>query len=691
MDDNEKYLALFFEETAEHLQSLNEHVLELENDPENTDILNEIFRSAHTMKGMSATMGYDAMTQLTHSLENIFDLLKSEQIKADSKTVTIVFECLDKITDIVEGIRNKSEEEIDIRDLIEKLTDISDNAKNNPLVEESVSERQDEKKDPLALNSILQKIEETDRNVIRTGKIKKYEAYAIAVKLEDDSMMKSARVFLITNLLDQHGDILITEPVTEVLETEDFGSIFKFILLTQLDESTIERMILNSNEVEEVVIQVINEDSRNESAADKSTEVMESYKPQNATKTRGQAKNNKTAKPETKTSKTPPMTQSIRVDLEKLDSFMNLVSELLIYRTRLEDISLYHQTAEMKEPLEHVSRITTELQDLVLKIRMQPVSTIMSTFPRMVRDLGNELDKEFDLVIEGEDTELDRTVVSELGEPLIHLIRNATDHGIEMPEERVALGKDRKGTIKIIAYQEGDRVALTISDDGKGIDPEVIKKSAEKKGIDAEDLSKRELQQLIFHPGFSTAESITNISGRGVGMDVVKQKITTLGGTIDLISEVHKGTTFKINLPLTLSIIHALIIKVSEQTFALPLGVIKRIIKPEEEDIRQTYTSEVYQYNGKSVPVIRLNRSLELPHSEQSNIHLIIVELGEETYALAADDLVRQQEIVIKKLGKNLSNLNKYLGATILGNGEIILILDVGAICHESAGEAVEQ
>lgn len=318
---------------------------------------------------------------------------------------------------------------------------------------------------------------------------------------------------------------------------------------------------------------------------------------------------------------------------------------------------------------------------------MQPVSAVMSRFPRMVRDLANDLNKEFELVIEGEDTELDRTVVSELGEPLIHLIRNAADHGIEMPSKRLELGKPAKGQIKITAYQEGNRVVLTVSDDGKGLNPAVIKESAGRKGIPTEGLNDKELQQLILHAGFSTAEEVTSISGRGVGMDVVKQKINLLGGTIEIDSVIDRGTIFRVNLPLTLSIIQSLLIKVGEETFAMPLGIVQKIIKPAAAEIIQVHNREVFLFEEQALPVIRLNEVFDIPAIEGDNLHLILVNQGDKQYALAVDDIIRQQEIAIKKLGTELSMMKKYLGATIMGNGGIIMILDIASICKETGQE----
>lgn len=688
MDENSKYLDLFFEETDEHLQSLNEQVLELENNPEDSSIVDVMFRSAHTIKGMAATMGYDTMAKLTHKMENVFDLLKQKIIPADATSIALIFDCLDTLSDLVEDLREGNEAERDIKNLIQRLDNVasgeSPSAQGTVIMEQETSS---------SLNLALENVEDSDLMIIEAAKEDGYNAYVLAIRIDEDSSMKNARVYLVMSKLEQHGDVLYSEPGTEVLENDDFGSVFKLIYVSKLDEETVFNLALDNSEIEEVLIQTI---QQAEDLIVKEPETTPSESQENQVEQPAMVPVEGAAEPVQveKTSKAKgqshAMNQSIRVDIGKLDSFMNLVSELVIYRTRLEDLSDQMQVSEMKEPLDHVARISSELQDLVLKIRMQPVSTVMTRFPRMIRDLANDLGKEFDLVIEGEDTELDRTVVSELSEPLVHLLRNSADHGVEMPADRVKLGKDPKGTIKITAYQEGNRVVLTLSDDGKGVNPTIIKESAERKGISTEGMSDKEIQQLIFHPGFSTAKEVTSISGRGVGMDAVKQKITELGGTVELESVVDQGTVFKINLPLTLSIIQSLLVKVGQDSFAIPLGIIKTIVKVTEEDIIRIHNREVYKYEGLAVPVVRLNQSLGIEPIEETNLHLVLVKQGDSYNALVVDDLVRQQEIVIKKLGQELSMLKKYLGATILGDGSIILILDVTAICNERIGEYSE-
>ncbi len=667
MDDTTRYRELFFEETDEYLQTLNDCILELEENPEEKELLDEIFRAAHTLKGMAATMGYKTMTELTHSMENVFELFKNGDLKIRADVITIIFSCLDKLSEIVEDLRAEVEKEYDIRDLLESLDALT-------FGEKDVKVKAGEAFSTIELDSL----DETLTMLINKGKERGYEAYNIAIKLDEKCTLKGARSYLIINRLEQNGDIIHVDPETEKLEDGDFDRVFRIIFLSQLDLDEVKENVDDNVEVEDTIVERIDlskvEGKKAEEEIFKeeiSEEIIEKVKPVEKIK-------------ETTSSKVSnhQMNQSIRVELSRLDRFMNLVSELVIYRTRLEDLSTKYKATEIYEPLENVERITSELQDLVLKIRMQPVKVVLNRFPRMIRDLSQELDKDLELLIEGEETELDRTVVSELAEPLVHLIRNAADHGIESREKRRELNKAEKGLINLTAYQEGNRVILIVRDDGRGIDPEIIEKSAIRKGVETKGLSERDMINLIFHPGFSTVEHVTNVSGRGVGMDVVRQKIISLGGTIDVESKINEGSTFTIKLPLTLSIIQALMVNIGQETFALPLSIIEKIVKLEKDEIILSHDKEIYVYREKMVPVIRINEKLGIESTKENN-HLILITLGHKYYALLVDELMGQQEIAIKKLSGTLGNMKEYLGATILGNGDITLILDIGNLCKE--------
>lgn len=658
MDDNNKYIEIFFAETDEYLQTLNECLLELEKNPEDGSILDEIFRAAHTLKGMAATMGYNNMAELTHHMESVFELFRSGKSSINSEIISLIFKCLDKLSEIVEDLREGNVLEYDMKDLISALDNVA-NDKSNGQNDQVNSE-----------DDLDGEISDVDLMLIHTAYEKNFKAYSIKVELSKDCLLKGARAYMVINGLDQKGEIIQSDPSTEVLESGEFGNVFKLIYITKLKQKEVVDLVEDNLEIESVVVEELNRHLEEEF-----TKIEEHQETDHDKKTEEKSTT-------TGSQTSHGMNQYIRVDLNKLDSFMNLVSELVIYRTRLENVSKEEKSTAINEPLEHVARITTELQDLVLKIRMQPVNVVLNRFPRMVRDLANELNKDIELIIEGEETELDRTVVSELSEPLVHLIRNAADHGIETAEVRESLGKPSKGLIKLSAYQEGNRVIITIQDDGKGLNPEVIKESAIRKGINVDGLGDREIIRLIFNQGFSTSKEVTNISGRGVGMDVVRQKIESLGGEIDVVSQVNKGTTFNIKLPLTLSIIQALMVKVGQEVFALPLGVIERVIKLDQEEIISTHGDEVYIYKNVAIPVIRVNEKLNL-ETEEGDKHIIIILLGDQYYGLVVDDLIGQQEIVIKKLGSVLNGVREYLGATILGNGDITLILDLSNLCSE--------
>lgn len=576
------------------------------------------------------------MTDLTHSMENVFTLFKNKTITISSEAMSLLFNCLDKLLEIVDDLRVEKEVEYDIKDLLLRL----DNLDNKKKETKEISN-----------NNLNDNISDTDLMIIGNAYEKGYNAYTLEVCLNEGCLLKGARAYLVVNKLEQQGDIIHSDPSPDKLEVGEFDLRFKLIYLTQLDKHSVTEMVDSIAEIEKVIINEVDQRltiTESKPILDEIKEAIPKDEKQNNNQNNNHAN------------------QSIRVDTSRLDSFMNLVSELVIYRTRLEDINSRIGTSEIKGPLEQVARITSDLQDLVLKIRMQPVNVVLNRFPRMMRDLSKELGKELELIIEGEDTELDRTVISELGEPLVHLLRNAADHGIESTADRIALGKSKVGLVKITAYQEGNRVVINVSDDGKGIKPENI--------------------GLIFNAGFSTVEKLTSISGRGVGMDVVKQKISSLGGTIDVISEINKGTTFVIKLPLTLSIIQALMVKVGEVTLALPLSIIEKVVNITPEEIISSHSEEIYIYREKTIPVIRVDKRLSI-ESNGHNEHLIIALLGTQYYGLLVDELIGQQEIVIKKLSGILGKMKEYLGATILGNGDIILILDAGNICSERERE----
>ena len=677
-DDNSVYRDLFFEESDDNLQTLNDSILELEQEPDNIDLINSIFRVAHTLKGMSATMGYDVMTKLTHKMEDMFDLFKTGKMKINTDHISLVFKCLDKLQELVDDLRDDKElEESQITDLWNELDRVESSAGAG---EAEAPAAPVEEHDEGALSTKFERYDDADTDVVNGAKADGMNAYTIAIRLDKDTMLKGPRVFLITEHLEKNGEIIRTEPSADLLEDGDFDTDFRMIYLTKDSVDDVKNIIESNTEIDSYIVEEFKEPAAEEEKAEEKTETEEKTTEEKPAEEKKPAAKKPAAKTQAPAHKAK--NQAIRVDLTRLDRFLNLVSEIVVYRNQLEDATDRESIGEIRDSLEQVSRLTSELQDLVLKIRMQQVSVVFSRFPRMVRDLSNQLNKEMKLEIIGEETELDKTVVSELSEPLIHLLRNSADHGIEDPETRKKLGKPEVGTITLAAYQEGNKVLITLSDDGKGLKPEIIKASAEKKGIDTTGMTDRELQMLVFHPGFSTAKKITNISGRGVGLDAVQAKIAELGGSIEMDSKVDVGTTFIIKLPLTLSIIQALMVQIGKESFAIPLDVVERVVMVREKDIMQTSNQEVCKFQEGLIPIIRTDKLLQVPSSSSDKKYAIIVKIGKQYYGVLVDKMVGQQEIVIKKIDPMLQKIKKYQGATILGNGSIALILDVNAICN---------
>lgn len=682
--DTSQYLSMFLEESMDNLQALNESLLQLEQEPDDIDKLNEIFRVAHTIKGMAATMGFNDMAELTHKMEDVLSQFREGKLKVTQKVVTVLFKCLDTLEQMVNNISEGIDENISIEDIMENLESIAQGKDNNNEEKnvEPVKEEEENITDEDVKESFVE-MNEYDINVIKQALDKGFHPYQIKVTLDENTLLKSARAFLIFKGLEEYGEIIKCIPSADDLENENFDLDISILYLTHKSKDEIHEVLINISEVADVIVDNVNIKEKNVVSDELEKEVKQQLieEPKQEVKTK-----QTTIKPKELESKSEEkkqhrkVHQSVRVDLERLDKFMNMVSELVIHRTRLEQISTNYKSTELNETLEQVARTTSDLQDLVMKIRMLPLETVFNRFPRMVRDLSVELDKDIEFTVKGQDTELDRTVIDEIGEPLIHLIRNAADHGIESREKRIANGKKPTGTIKLIAYQEGTKAIIKVEDDGGGIDVERVRAKAEKIGISTEGMSDSDIKNLIFAQGFSTNEEVTDISGRGVGMDVVKTKISSLGGTVDVTSEIDKGTSFIITLPLTLQIIQALLVKIGNETMAISLGYIDRVIDYKEEKVMKTDNKEVILYNENVIPLIRVYEKLGLEKVHSNKKYVVIVKVGEKTVGLLVDGLLGQQETVIKPLGKTLKGLKEYIGATIYGDGLVTLILDVAAL-----------
>ena len=659
--DTSQYMNMFLEESMDNLQTLNESLLELEKNPNDVDKINEIFRVAHTIKGMAATMGFNDIAELTHKMEDVLSKFRDGQLNVTQEVITVLFDCLDTLERMVSNIEDGTDSNIDIDAIIKSLHNISK-------VKDVAENKEVETLVTLEKDNCSMELNDYDVSIIKQAQEKDFNAIELSITLSENTLLKSARAFLIVKDLEEIGEIIKSKPSTEDIENEDFELQLDFVLITTSSEDEVKKLVENISEVRMVKTKLIEFQKIEESAVKPQEVKLDS-------KEVSQEKKKNIKKEGRKKSH-----QSVRVDLERIDKLMNMVSELVIYRTRLEQIVVDHKSSDLTETLEQVGRTTTDLQDLVMKIRMLPLDTVFNRFPRMIRDISVELNKEINFVIEGAETELDRTVIDEIGEPLIHLLRNAADHGIETKEERIAKGKPAVGTIKLVAYQEGTKALIKVIDDGAGINVEKVKAKAERVGINTEGLSDDDIKNLIFAQGFSTNEVVTDISGRGVGMDVVRAKVSALGGTVDLISEEGKGSTFVIRVPLTLQIIQALLVTVGDETLAISLGFIDRVIDYKKDNIKKSNGKEVIIYRDNVIPLVRLNERLSIESVDTEKKFVIIVKVGEKTIGLLVDSLMGQQEIVIKPLGKTLSSLKEYIGATILGNGLVTLILDVGAL-----------
>ena len=691
--DTNQYMEMFLEESREHLQSLNDGLLALENDPEEVSVVNDIFRNAHTIKGMSATMGFTKIAELTHDMENVFDLLRKEQMKVNPDIMDTLFKTIDSLEQMIESVgAGGPEDVVDITSFASKLSALASGKSISEAEPAPAPAAEAAPAAPAAGSSI--EYSDTDKDVILEAANGGMHAYHIKVTLAAGCVLKSARTYMVMNSLDQVGEVVKSVPPAEDLEQEKFDQSFDVVVVTDSEMKPIEDTLLSISEVDTVEMTDAVEEIKQLEAPAAAAAPAEAAAPAASNVPATTAPTVPVAKSAAPPAKKPAADakklkggQSVRVDIEKLDTLLNLMGELVINKVRLEQIGITHRLTELTETLEQMDRVTTDLQTVVMKVRMVPVGQVFNRFPRMVRDLAKELNKELNLTVEGEETELDRTVIDEIGDPIMHLLRNSLDHGLEHPDEREAKGKPRIGEVGLIARHEGNNVVIMVTDDGKGIDADVIRRKAVEKGMisqeEADSLDDADAVRLIFLPGFSTAEQITDVSGRGVGMDVVRSKIETLGGHVDVETKIDEGSVFKIKLPLTLAIIQALLVKVQEEMYAIPLGSIDSTINITQEDIKTVRNKEVIVLRGQIIPIIRLGDVLNVPRvneKDNDDIFVVVVHIGERKAGIVVDNLIGQQEIVIKTLGKLLAGLKVISGATVLGDGRVAMILDVSAL-----------
>lgn len=705
--DVSQYLEIFIDETSEHLQNLSDCIMELEKDPENMDTINEIFRAAHSLKGMAGTMGFKRMQRLTHDMENVFQEVRSEKVKVTSSMIDLLFKCLDAIEGYLDNVKASSDEGTEDNELIIKELNDFIAAEDGAAAAPAQAEPKKEEAPAQIAGGDDKKYFEFGLSESEKDKIKQAEEggahiYGMTIYIQKECLLKAARAFLVFKAVEEFGEILVYNPSSQDIEDEKFDCDFSIFIASDEPYEKIAEAAKSVSEIDKVVGEEVKYETLAAKQEKAEADAAAAEKSQDAPAEAAPAQEQpqaQAAKPAAKTQSSgnkkqtvakPVTNRTVRVDIEKLDALMNQVSELIIAKNSLVSISSTDsgdfQNQSFHEQIEYLERITTNLHESVMKVRMVPIESVVAKFPRMIRDLSRKLDKKMELYMTGEDTELDRTVVDQIGDPLQHLLRNSADHGLEDNATRIAKGKPEVGSIFLNAFQEGNNVIIQVGDDGNGIDVEAVRNKAIERGViteeQAETMSQKEIINLLFLPSFSMAKKITDISGRGVGLDVVKSNIEALGGDVEVKTELGVGTTFTVRLPLTLAIIQALMVEIRDEKYAIALGSISNIEDIPVKDIKYVEAQEVIHLRGKVIPLIRMDQVLDIEPKEEEpeSLTVVIVQKGENLAGLVVDNLIGQQEIVIKSLGKYINNNKIISGATILGDGEVALILDVNVL-----------
>ena len=697
--DVSQYLEIFIDESEEHLQTLSDCIMVLEKEPDNKDTINEVFRAAHSLKGMAGTMGFKRMQHLTHDMENVFQEVRSDHIKVTSGMIDLLFKCLDALEGYVDNIKSTSDEGTEDNEVI--IKELNDFIAKTEGAEETGNTETSEAKEAAPESTQeekagQEKIELTndEKKAIREAESNGQHIYVMTVHIQKDCLLKAARAFLVFKAVEDFGQILVYRPSSQDIEDEKFEFEFSFFLASEESEDKIVAVAKAVSEIEKVDAEEIHLDEYvKEAEAQEEQQAKEATAEQKeapAEAPKAAEKKAPAANAKKQTNAKPVTGRTVRVDIEKLDALMNQVSELIIAKNSLVSISSNesgeYQNQSFHEQIEYLERITTNLHESVMKVRMVPIESVVNKFPRMIRDLSRKLGKKMELYMTGEDTELDRTVVDQIGDPLQHLLRNSADHGLEDNATRVERGKPEVGSIFLKAFQEGNNVIIEVGDDGNGIDVAAVRDKAVERGVitaeQAENMSQKEIINILFLPSFSMAKKITDISGRGVGLDVVKSNIEALGGDVEVRTQLGEGTTFIVRLPLTLAIIQALMVEIRDEKYAIALGSISNIESIPVNEIKYVQAQEVIHLRGAVIPLIRLDQVLDMEEKQEEpeNLTIVIVKKGDSLAGLVVDNLIGQQEIVIKSLGKYINNNKIISGATILGDGEVALILDVNTL-----------
>lgn len=652
--DTSEFREIFVAEARDYLQSLNDDLLKLEQDPYNRTILDEMFRAAHSLKGMAGTMGFRELASFTHEMESVLDLLRTGALKPEQDVVDVLFQSVDTLEMLLEAtIAGDSITNHDL--VVQRLKQLTN---GTPAVNGA---------DLGGVNESFE-LNEFDRETIKQGREQGMNAYVVCVGLRPNTLLKSVRVFTVFQAIESIGTIVKSNPSSHDLEDERFDLEFSLLVLTKENAATVQQIVEGISEIDTVEVQQPYEQEPITSAPEAAVALDADHD-------------------DTQLVKGTPFQQRssdkyVRIETERLDKLVNLVGELVISRTQVIEMAKDIDDSEQKSVVAQLDRVTTELQHAAMNLRMVPIKQVFDRFPRMVRDLARVSQKEINLEIFGEETELDRSLVNQIGDPLVHLIRNSIDHGIEDRKVRIARGKPEVGTVRVGARHEGSHILIEVQDDGGGLNIERIRDKAIERGLipsDTENITLDEAVELLFRPGFSTASAVTDISGRGVGMDAVKNVVESLSGTIEVDSVPEQYLRVVIKLPLTLAIIKALLVLADGATYAIPIQTVRENLQITKDQIKTVQQHDVIVLRDEILPLYDLAGCLgfsPLKVEDEASLSVIVMETRGQKTAFIVEDLIGQQEIVIKTLGDLIGDVKGIAGAAVLGNGQVALILD---------------
>ncbi len=649
--ENSDYLPMFLAESREHLQELNLAIIRIEENGDDHETLDEIFRIAHSLKGMSATMGFAGMAALTHEMEDVLELIRQRRGAVERDAIDVLLACLDALEASVDQIEGEGVEGIKPEPLIERLRGLIRDRTPEQVVERTAI--------PVAPDDLAEKA--AGRRVL-----------AVTASMTDDALMPGVRAFMAIQALGDHGEVVGSVPRPDALEGFDGRAVHVWVAT----DSEADALLTAVNEVPDIA-QVNCAEVSLEAAAIAEAQAEEA----------GEAPRRPDAPP----AKKHAAASTVRVDAERLDQLMHYIGELVLHRTEVEAVAAQADVPGLSQAVQNLTRTSQALQAMVMQVRMVPVEAVFLRFPRLARDLSSKLGKQVDLSLVGQDTEMDRTVVEALGDPLVHLVRNSLDHGLEPAAERVAAGKPPTGTLEISARHAGGNVIITVSDDGRGIDPQKVANKAVQRGLitpeAAESIDMARAAELLFMPGFSTAETTSDISGRGVGMDAVRTAIRELGGEVIMTSELGQGTTAQIRLPLTLAIINALLVEVDDQPVAIPIERVERTVRLADHAVRSVAGDRMLVMSDGVLPIIEAADRFGHGGGPEP-AHAVLVRGHDRRLAVSVSKLIGQRELVTRPLPADVAEQAGLSGGAVLSNGQIALIADCDAL-FESAGPLV--